>query len=76
MDLNIDIKAKIDEIVSKLQSDPALLKKFQSDPVKTLESMSGVDLPEEKLQPLVTGIKAKLAAGGLGDALGGLKKLF
>ena len=76
MDLNIDIKAKIDEIVKKLQADPALLKNFQKDPVRTLESMTGVDLPDEKLQPLVTGIKTKLAAGGLEDALGGLKKLF
>lgn len=76
MDLNIDIKAKVDEIVKKLQANPAQLKNFQKDPVKTLEGMVGVDLPDEKLQPLVTGIKAKLAAGGLGDALDGLKKLF
>lgn len=76
MEFNIDIKAKIDEIVKKLQADPALLKNFQKDPVKTLEAMTGVDLPDEKLQPLVSGIKAKLAAGGLGDALDGLKKLF
>ena len=76
MDLNIDLKAKVDEIVEKLQKDPALLKSFQSDPVKTLEKMTGVDLPEEKLQPLVAGIKAKLGASQLGDALGGLKKLF
>lgn len=76
MEFNIDIKAKIDEIVKKLQADPALLKNFQKDPVKTLEAMTGVDLPDEKLQPLVSGIKAKLAAGGLGNALDGLKKLF
>ena len=76
MEFNIDIKAKIDEIVKKLQADPALLKNFQKDPVKTLEAMTGVDLPDEKLQPLVSGIKAKLAAGGLGDALDGLKELF
>lgn len=71
MDLSIDIKAKVDELVKKLQADPALLKNFQSDPVKTLESMTGVDLPDEKLQPVIAGIKAKL-----GDALGGLKNLF
>ena len=76
MDLNIDIKAKVDEIVKKLQADPAQMKRFQSDPIKTLESMTGVDLPDEKLQPLVAGIKAKLAAGGLEGALDGLKKLF
>lgn len=76
MDLNIDIKAKVDELVKKLQGDPALLKSFQGDPVKTLEKMTGVNLPDEQLKPLVAGIKAKLGTAQLGDALGGLKKLF
>ena len=60
MDLNFDIKARIDEAVRKLQQDPALLKEFQSDPVKALEKITGMDLPEEKLQPLVAGIKTKI----------------
>ena len=74
--MEFDIKAKIEEAVQKLQGDPALLKRFQSDPVKALEEITGIDLPEEKIQPVVAGIKAKLAAADLGDALGGLKKLF
>ena len=76
MDMNFDVKAKIEELVEKIQKDPALLKRFQSDPIKTVEGLLGVDLPDEKLQPLVAGIKAKLAAGDIGDMLGGLKKLF
>ncbi len=76
MELNIDIKAKIDEIVKRLQADPAMLKDFQSDPIRTLEKMIGIDLPEEQLQPLAAGIKAKLGASQLGSALDGLKKLF
>nr|WP_325216511.1 hypothetical protein [uncultured Oscillibacter sp.] len=74
--MSIDIKAKIEELVSKFQKDPSLLKRFQQDPVKTLEELTGVNLPEEQLQPLVAGVKAKLAAADLGDALDGLKKLF
>ena len=74
--MSMDVKAKIEELAAKLQKDPALLQSFQKDPVKTLERLTGVDLPEEQLQPLVTGIKAKLAASGLGDKLDGLKKLF
>lgn len=74
--MSIDVKAKIEELASKLQKDPALLQSFQKDPVKTLEQLTGLNLPEEQLQPLVTGIKAKLAAADLGDKLGGLKKLF
>ena len=71
-----EVRAKIEELAAKLRKDPALLKRFQDDPVKTLEELTGVDLPDEQLQPLVTGLKAKLAASDLGDALGGLKKLF
>lgn len=76
MDMNFDIKAKIEELVEKLQKDPALLKSFQSDPIKTVEKLLGVDLPDDKLKPLVAGIKAKLTAADLGDKLGGLKSLF
>ncbi len=74
--MSIDIKARIEELASKLQKDPALLKSFHADPVKTLEKLTGMDLPDEQLQPLVTGIKAKLTASELGGKLDGLKKLF
>lgn len=74
--MSIDIKAKVEELAAKLQKDPALLQSFQKEPVKTLERLTGMDLPEEQLQPLAAGIKAKLAASNLGDKLDGLKKLF
>ena len=71
-----DVKAKIEELAQKLKDDPKLAEKFKSDPVKTVEGLLGIDLPDEKLQPLVAGVKAKLVAGDIGDVLGGLKKLF
>ena len=76
MELNFDIKAKVEEIVEKLKKDPALLKRFQGDPIKTLENLTGIDLPDEQLQPVVAAVKAKLAAGDLGDVLGAVKELF
>lgn len=76
MDMSFDVKAKVEELVGKLQKDPATLKSFQDDPIKTVEKLTGVDLPDEQLQPLVAGIKAKLAASDLGGKLEGLKKLF
>ncbi|MBE5761926.1 MAG: hypothetical protein E7334_08015 [Clostridiales bacterium] len=71
-----DIKEKIDEIVDKIKADPKMLEQFKSEPVKVIEKLVGIDLPDEKLQPLVNGIKAKLAAADIGGALGALKKLF
>lgn len=74
MDLKFDVKEKVEELVKKLQSDPSLLKNFEQDPIKTIEKLVGVDLPDEKLQPLVSGIKTKLAAVDIGDTLGKLFK--
>ena len=74
--MSFDVKAKVEELVGKLQKDPATLKSFQDDPIKTVEKLTGVDLPDEQLQPLVAGIKAKLAASDLGGKLDGLKNLF
>ncbi len=76
MELNFDLKPKIEEAVKKLQSDPALLQKFQKDPIKAIETLFGVDLPDEQLKPLVAGIQAKLAASDIGSKLEGLKNLF
>lgn len=76
MELNFDLKSKIEESVKKLQSDPALLQKFQKDPIKAIETLFGVDLPDEQLKPLVAGIQAKLAASDIGSKLEGLKNLF
>ena len=74
--MELDIKGKVEEIVEKIKEDPALLAEFQKEPVKAIEKVLGIDLPDEKLQPLVAGVKAKLAAGEIGDVLDGLKKLF
>ena len=76
MELNFDIKAKAEEIVEKLKKDPALLKRFQDDPIKTLETLTGIDLPGEQLKPVVAAVKAKLATADLGDVLGAVKGLF
>lgn len=74
--MELDIKGKVEEIVEKIKEDPALLAEFQKEPVKAIEKVLCIDLPDEKLQPLVAGVKAKLASGEIGDALDGLKKLF
>lgn len=76
MDLKFDLKEKVEELVGKLQKDPKTLKSFQSDPIKTVELLTGVDLPDDQIQPLIAGIKAKLTASDIGGKLEGLKKLF
>ncbi len=43
--MSFDVKAKVEELVGKVQKDPATLKDFQDDPIKTVEKLLGVDLP-------------------------------
>ena len=72
----MDIKEYIEKAVKKLQSDEDLMKQFKTDPVKALEKLMGVDLPDDLVEKAVIGIKAKLASEDLSGALGKLKKLF
>ena len=72
----MDIKAKIEEIVEKIKTDKTLAAKFKEDPIKAVESVIGVDLPDDKLKQVVDGIKAKMAADDAGGLLGKVKKLF
>ena len=72
----MDIKATIEKTVKKLMDNPALLKKFEKEPVKVIEELIGVDLPDDVVEKLIDGIKVKLAATKVGDALEGLGKLF
>ncbi len=75
MELN-DVKKQIEETVKKIQSDEGLMEEFKKEPIKTVEKLTGVDLPDDQLQKVVDGIKAKMTLDDIGDKLGGLKNLF
>lgn len=72
----MDIKKMIEEAVEKLQKNPELIKKFNDEPVPVLEKLLGVDLPDELVENLIDGIKAKITMDKVGDVLGGLGSLF
>lgn len=72
----MDIKAKIDEIVNKVKGDPDIASKFQKEPVKTVEGIIGVDLPDDVVNQIVDGVKTKVNVDGLKEKLGGLGGLF
>ena len=72
----MDIKKIIEDIVEKIKSDEALQKQFLSDPAGALEKLTGIDLPTEQLDAVINGVKAKLTADNIGDAVKGLGNLF
>lgn len=68
----MDIKAKIEELTDKIKGDKDLMKKFKEDPTSALEGLIGVDLPDDQVEGIVNGIKAKISLDDIGDKLGGL----
>ena len=68
----LNIKEKVEQVVAKLRADDKLLEKFQANPNAVIEEYVGVDLPDDQVNALVDGIKAKLTADKLSSALGGL----
>ena len=78
----MDIKAKIEELVKRVTDNEEMKAKFEKDPVKTVENVIGVDLPDEQVKMIIETVKAKVnqsgdaSSSGIADAikntLGGL----
>ncbi len=68
----MDIKAKIEQAVKKLTSDKNLMAKFEKNPVSVIEELIGVDLPDDQINQVIDGIKAKIKLDKVGGMLGGL----
>ena len=72
----MDIKEKIEELVKKLTADKNLLEKFEKNPVKVVQDLIGVDLPDDVVKKIIDGVKASITLDDAKDLLGSLKKLF
>ena len=72
----MDIKEKIEAVVKKLMADKNLMAKFEKNPVKVIEELLGVDLPDDLVNKIIDGVKAKISLDKVGDALETLSGLF
>jgi hypothetical protein len=72
MDVKELIKDKVDGIVDKIKSDKTLMTRFKSEPVKVVEELVGIDLPDDQIEKLVEAVKAKINLDKVGGLLGGL----
>ena len=72
----MDIKANVQALAEKIQKDPKLLNQFRENPVKVLEAIVGMDLPDDQIKQLAQLVKAKLDLDQAGDLLKGLGGLF
>ncbi len=71
-----DIKEKINEVVNKVKNDKDFASKFQKDPVKAVEEVLGVDLPDDQINQVVDAVKAKVTVDNASDMFDKVKGLF
>ena len=72
----MEIKEKIEKVVKKLLEDKNLMDKFEKNPVKVIEELLGVDLPDDLVNKIIDGVKARISLDKVGDALDALGGLF
>ena len=70
------IKEKVQELVKMITEDKELMELFKTEPVKAVEKVLGVDLPDDMVQKIIDSVKAQITLDKAGDLLGSLKKLF
>jgi len=72
----MDIQKIITDAVKMLSENEELLKAFNNNPAKTLEGLLGFDLPDDKVNAIVEGVKAKLKLDDAMDVAGKLLGMF
>lgn len=72
----MDIKEQISKIVEEITKNPDIKEQFEKEPVKAIEKVLGVDLPDAAIEQVINGVKAKLTAENLSQAADMLKKFF
>lgn len=72
----LDVKAKIEELMQKIKNDKDFSKKFTENPVKAVEDLLGVDLPDDQINAIINGVKSKITAENIADAAEKLSGLF
>ena len=64
-----EVKKKIEEIVKKITTDKDFAKEFKKDPVTAVENVLGVDLPNDKINAIIDGVKAKMTVDTAKDMM-------
>lgn len=70
------MQEKIEKVVAMIKENPGFAQEFKAHPVQAVEKILGKDLPDEMVQNIIDGVKAKVNLDKAGDLLGGVKKLF
>lgn len=72
----MDIKEQISKMVEEISKNPDIKEQFEKEPVKVIEKMVGVDLPDDIVMKIIDGVKAKLTINGVSKVADTLKGVF
>jgi len=69
------MKEKIEVIIDKIKKDKNFMNKFKDNPVKAVEEVLDVNLPEDEINKIIDTVKAKIKLDEK-DVLNKVKGLF
>lgn len=72
----MDIKEQITAVVEKVTKNEALKAQFMNEPVKVVEKVLGMDLPDDVINKVIDGVKAKITLDKASGAVNAIKNLF
>lgn len=72
----MDIKEVVSTLIEKVKSDKNLQEKLMNNPVKTIEELTGINLPDEQVKQVVDLVKAKLSVDTISSGIDAIKNLF
>lgn len=72
----MDVKGQINKIVEEISKNPNIKKEFEKEPVKVIEKVIGIDLPDDVVMKIIDGVKAKMTIDGVSKAADALKGMF
>ncbi len=75
-DDGFDVEELVEKAVSALKGDNNLLDAFKEEPIKTIEKLLNVDLPDEILEKIADAVKAKINIDDAKALFGKVKGLF
>ncbi|MDY5731166.1 MAG: hypothetical protein SPL05_06515 [Eubacteriales bacterium] len=72
----MDIQNLISQVMGALNGNADMMSQFQANPVKAVESILNIDLPDEQINAIITAVKAKIGVDGIAGIAKGLGGLF
>lgn len=72
----MDIKEQISKMVEEITKNPNMKEQFEKEPVKAIEKVIGIDLPDDIVMKIIDGVKAKLTIDDVSKVADVIKGIF